>query len=243
VRLQFIGCGDAFGSGGRTNTCIHVTGAKANFLFDCGASVLPAMKTFGVDRNAIDVIFITHFHADHFGGVPFFALDGQFVSKRQRPLVLAGPPGTTDWYRRAMTTAFPGERILPYEFTIRELKPGQPQDVAGMRVTPRVVKHDDRAGPCLTYRVETEGKVVGYSGDTEWVEALRDSARDADLFVSECYMFEREAPTHMNYTLLREKLPEMGAKRVILTHMSDEMLANLCNVKEEAAKDGMVVEF
>ena len=42
MQLRFVGCGDAFGSGGRLNTCFHVSGREANFLIDCGASALPA---------------------------------------------------------------------------------------------------------------------------------------------------------------------------------------------------------
>lgn len=91
MRLQFIGSGDAFGSGGRFNTCFHVQGAKSNFLIDCGASALVAMKGLKIDRNAIDLILLTHFHLDHFGGVPFFILDAQLVAKRGRPLTIAGP--------------------------------------------------------------------------------------------------------------------------------------------------------
>jgi len=95
LRLQFVGCGDAFGSGGRFNTCFHLTGAGTNLLIDCGASSLIAMKTLGVDRNAIDAILITHFHADHFGGLPFFMLDAQFTSRRSRPLSVIGRPAST----------------------------------------------------------------------------------------------------------------------------------------------------
>ena len=38
--LRFIGCGDAFGSGGRFNTCFHLTGKTTNLLIDCGPSDL-----------------------------------------------------------------------------------------------------------------------------------------------------------------------------------------------------------
>jgi ribonuclease BN (tRNA processing enzyme) len=243
MRLQFIGCGDAFGSGGRANTCFHVTGERTNFLFDCGATALPAMKSLGIDRNAIDTILITHFHADHFGGIPFFVLDAMYIAKRTRPLLIAGPQGLGQWYSRAIAAAFPGDRNPQFPLTLRELMPGREHDVGGMRVTPRAVDHDNLAGPCLTYRVEAEGKAVSYSGDTEWVEALEPSARGADLFVCECYAFNGAPPTHMSYKVLRDKLPGIGAKRVVLTHMSEEMLARLGEVKEETAKDGMTVEF
>ena len=51
MRLQFIGSGDAFGSGGRFNTCFHVTGDKVNFLIDCGASSLIGLKTNEISLN------------------------------------------------------------------------------------------------------------------------------------------------------------------------------------------------
>ena len=81
MRVQFVGCGDAFGSGGRFNTCFHVETPGGNFLIDCGASSLIGMKKLGIDRNAIDLILLTHFHPDHFGGVPFFILDAQLVAE------------------------------------------------------------------------------------------------------------------------------------------------------------------
>jgi hypothetical protein len=83
MRLQFLGCGDAFGSGGRFNTCFHVTTGSAQFLVDCGASSMIAIRRFGVEPNAIETIFITHLHGDHFGGLPFFILDAQLVSRRR----------------------------------------------------------------------------------------------------------------------------------------------------------------
>src|SRR5260370_22017026 len=92
MQLRFVGCGDAFGSGGRLNTCFHVTGERVNFLIDCGASSLPALKRLGIARENIDLILITHFHGDHFAGLPFLLLDAQF-SRRTRPLVLAAPEG------------------------------------------------------------------------------------------------------------------------------------------------------
>lgn len=243
MKLQFAGCGDAFGSGGRFNTCLHVEDGTRSFLIDCGASSLVALKKAGIDRGAIDAILLTHFHADHFGGIPFFILDQQLNVKRTRPLLIAGPPGLRDWYTRAMAVAFPGERTLPFELELREVEIGAVQTVAGMQVMPVHVKHDDRAGHCLAYRIETGGKILCYSGDTEWTDALIEAARGADLFVCECYMYETPRKSHMTLSVLRQHLPAIGAKRVILTHLSEDMLAHLADVEFECAADGLVVEF
>ncbi len=242
MKVTFIGCGDAFGSGGRFNTCIHVEDDAGDFLMDCGASSLVAMKKLGIDRIGIDTILLTHFHADHFGGLPFFLLDAQLNAKRTAPLLIAGPPGLRGWYERAMALNFPGERTLPFELTLHEIPIGEPATLNGRTVTAFPVVHDARAGPCLSYRIEHAGKTICYSGDTEWTDTLIDAAQGADLFICECYMYERPRKTHMSLAALRENLPRVGARRVILTHLSEDMLSRMADVEFDCAVDGLVVE-
>jgi ribonuclease BN (tRNA processing enzyme) len=243
MRLQFVGCGDAFGSGGRFNTCFHVESAGGNFLIDCGSSSLVALKKLGIDRNAIDLIVLTHFHLDHFGGVPFFILDAQLVARRTRPLTIAGPPGLRDWYDRLFAAAFPGDRKLPFELDLRELDIGVRCQLPRLAITPFHVRHDDKAGPCLAHRIELEGKVICFSGDTEWTDVLLEAARGADLFICECYMFEKVVRAHLSLSTLRDKLPAIGAKRVILTHMGEDMLSRASKIEFETAADGKVISL
>lgn len=241
MRLQFVGCGDAFGSGGRFNTCFHVQDTNSNFLIDCGATSLVAMKGLKIDRNAIDLILITHFHLDHFGGVPFFILDAQLVAKRSRPLTIVGPPGLSDWYNRLFASTFPGERKLPFELNLLSVQIGTRNQIGDLGVTPFQVSHDNKVGPCLAYRIELGGKIISYSGDTEWTNSLLETARGADLFICECYMFEKVIRAHLSLSTLKEKLPALGAKRVILSHMSDDMLSRASEVELEMATDGKVI--
>ena len=136
--LQFVGCGDAFGSGGRFNTCFHLVGKDINALIDCGATSLVSMNKLAINRNDIDVIFITHFHADHIGGLPFFILESNFVLKRQRGLTIVGPPGLQSRYAALMQAAFPGSQSLELSFplTLRELEIGKPNAIGHTRLTP-----------------------------------------------------------------------------------------------------------
>lgn len=245
MQLQFVGCGDAFGSGGRSHTCFHLTTAHTTALIDCGASSLPALNRCGIDRNAIDFILLTHFHADHFGGVPFFMLDAQFVTRRERPLTIVGPPGLRAWFERAVETAFPGmsSNRWRFPFALHEVTPGRTEVFGGLSATPHHVVHDDRAGPCLAYRIAADDKVLAYSGDTEWTDALISAGHAADLFVCECYVFDRPTRAHMSLTVLQRELPRVAAKRVVLTHMSDDMLSRLDRVPYETASDGLRVEI
>jgi ribonuclease BN (tRNA processing enzyme) len=245
LRLQFVGCGDAFGSGGRFNTCFHLTGERTNLLIDCGASSLIALKKLGVDRNAIDAILVTHFHADHFGGVPFFMLDAQFFSKRARPLVIAGPPGLGEWYERVMETAFPGSSKTPPKFalTLQEMAAGQTLEVCGARVKVAQAVHGPPDGPYFALRVESEGRAVAYTGDTEWTPALVEVARDADLFVAEAYFRDKAIATHLSLASIEAHLAELRPRRLVLTHMSDDMLGHPDRGRYEAAEDGMVLDI
>ena len=118
MQLRFVGCGDAFGSGGRLNTCFHVSGREANFLIDCGASALPALKRLEIERNEIDLVLITHFHGDHFAGLPFLLLDAQF-SRRTRPLTIAGPEGIETRLRAVMEALFEHSSKTKQRFELR----------------------------------------------------------------------------------------------------------------------------
>jgi ribonuclease BN (tRNA processing enzyme) len=244
MHLQFVGSGDAFGSGGRLNTCFHVAGARANFLIDCGASALIGLKRLGIARDPIDVILVTHFHGDHFGGVPYFVLDAHFA-KRSRPLVIAGPPGIEGWYLRALEAAFEHFSTIKLAFDLRlvTLPERAATALGGFTVTPFPVVHGNSGGPFFAYRIEVEDRVIAYSGDTEWTDTLIEAARDADLFVIECYAYDKPIRYHLNLKAIEQNLARLGARKLVLTHMSDDMLAHAGKVAHIAASDGMVVKL
>ncbi|SIN90668.1 Ribonuclease BN, tRNA processing enzyme [Bradyrhizobium erythrophlei] len=244
MQLRFVGCGDALGSGGRANTCFHVTGKSANFLIDCGASSLPALKRLEIARDDIDLILITHFHGDHFAGLPFLLLDGQFT-RRTRPLVIAGPAGIETRLAQLMEALFEhsSKTRQRFDLSVVALTPGESRSFGAVKVTPYPVVHGESGGPHLAYRIEAEGRVVAYSADTEWTETLIPAARDADLFIAEAYYYEKIVKNHLSLKTLEAHLPEINAKRLILTHMSDDMLRRLDELPYTAAEDGMVVIF
>jgi ribonuclease BN (tRNA processing enzyme) len=241
VQLQFLGSGDAFGSGGRFQACFMLRGADGHVLIDCGASSLIAMKRAGVDPSEIGWVLVSHLHVDHCGGVPFLILDGQF-SRRTRPLVVAGPPGLKDRIDTAMEVCFPGSTQVTRRFTTRlvELPEGLTNQVGPALVRPLVVDHASGA-PSYALRVEYGGKVIAYSGDTAWTEALVDAARGADLFICEAYFFEKKIKYHLDYQTLRQHRARIDCGRVILTHMSQDMLSHLSEVEFECAEDDKIV--
>jgi ribonuclease BN (tRNA processing enzyme) len=244
MQLRFVGCGDALGSGGRFNTCFHVTGGRVNFLIDCGASSLPALKRLGIACDEIDLILITHFHGDHFGGLPFLLLDAQFT-RRTRPLVIAGPQGIASKLPALMEALFEhsSKTKQRFDLSVVALEPEQSRTFGEVTVTPYPVVHGESGGPFLAYRIEAESRIITYSADTEWTDRLIPAARGADLFIAEAYYYDRIVKNHLSLKALEAHLPEINAKRLVLTHMSDDMLARLDELPYTAAHDGMAVEL
>jgi ribonuclease BN (tRNA processing enzyme) len=119
VQVRFVGSGDAFGSGGRFQTCIllRAPGHNGDVLLDCGASSLIALKQQRQDPNQIGLVLVSHLHGDHFGGLPFLVLDGQFAH-RTRPLHVVGPAGVGERVQAAMEVLFPGSTQIQRRFPV-----------------------------------------------------------------------------------------------------------------------------
>jgi len=244
VSVRFVGSGDSFGSGGRFQTCILVDGPQSRFAMDFGTSSLIALAQQGIEHNSIDAILLTHLHGDHCGGVPFLLMDAMLGAKRTSPLIVAGPRDLRRRMAEMQEVLFPGSKVMTPKFPLEwiELEPGQTQSVLDLNVTAQRARHTVETNP-RALRVEVGGKVVSYTGDTEWTDDIAKVARGADLLVAECYFFEKPIKWHLNYPAIAAHRNDFGAKRVILTHMSKEMLAQVDNVPEECASDGLVVSI
>jgi len=246
MKLIIAGSGDAFGSGGRLNTCFHLQTAKATLLVDCGASALPALKGLKLDPNLIGAIVLSHLHGDHFGGVPFLLLDGQFA-EREKPLLIAGPPGTKERLHVLMEAVFPKSTGSKWKFAwdVREIPVGVETDVLGHSVLTAEVIHQSGA-PSTALRLGDGEKVFAYSGDTEWTDALLPIAREADLFICECYAYAGKLTGHMTWEVLKQRMGDLRARRLMLTHMGPGMLAARDDARTAGAliaDDGLVLEF
>jgi ribonuclease BN (tRNA processing enzyme) len=238
VEVWFLGSGDAFGSGGRFQTCILVQYGEQRFLIDCGASSLIAMKKFGVEPSSIQRVLISHLHGDHFGGIPFLVLDGQF-SRRTLPLTIFGPLGVEARVKDCMEILFPGSSRVERKFSLEfvEFREGQGISLDSLAIIPFSVIHPSGA-PSHALRVECGGKTIAYSGDTEWTETLEEVSRGADLLICEAYYFDKKLKYHLDYKTIQDYRARLGCRRIILTHMSQDLLARLGDVEMEWAEDG-----
>lgn len=107
------------------------------------------------------------------------------------------------------------------------------------------VRHPSGA-PSYGLRIAVEGRVIGFSGDSEWVETLTDVAAGADLYITECYGYEEPARFHMNWRVIEENLERLSARKIMLTHMSRVMLDHADTIAVDRvmlAEDGLTISL
>ena len=241
--LRFLGTGDAFGSGGRFQTCFLLRVDGLACLIDCGASAPLALRRENIRQPDVTHVVVSHLHGDHIGGIPFLLLDAAYADERTSPLTIAGPPGLADTVTRLLDLLYPGSarKVLsrvPHRFL--ELSPRAETDLNGVRVQAIPVQHGSDI-VAFGLRVGVDGSVVAYSGDTEWTPALPELSRDADLFICECVSWDVPVPSHLTHAQLAAHAAEFGARRMVLTHLGPEMLRHSHEARWTCAADGMSV--
>lgn len=243
MHIRFVGTGDAFGSGGRYQTCIRLQSEGYTALIDCGATSLTALKAQHLDPGEVDAVVISHLHGDHFGGLPFLVLDGQF-SGRSKELTVLGPLGTKNRLTAAMETLYPGSASVQRRFQLNVI---ELDGTGGAAYTGPLTVHswevDHASGaPALAVRARIGHDTFAYSGDTAWTPALVTAAEESNVFACEAYTYDKSVRYHLDYCTLREHADEMATNLLVLTHMGPSMLTRLHDVKHTTASDGLNIQ-
>lgn len=242
LRVIFLGTGDAFSTGGRNQAGYLIEGSGESLLLDCGSTVLAALKGEHLSTELIDTVFISHLHGDHFAGLPFLFLHCTNIELRTRPLTIIGPPEVESRAMQLYAALYADTAAEPMPFQLRfvEAQPGKPSSFGGMQVTAFHVPHQEHP-PSFGCAIETGGRKIVYSGDSGWTEDLVAHAQNADLFICECSFFETRLATHLDYPRIADNLGRFGAKRIVLTHLGEEVLQRQKDLEIETAHDGLVV--
>lgn len=244
MKLHILGCGDAFGSGGRNQSGYLVEAGDRMFLLDCGPTSLLAMKRAVIDPRRLDAIILSHLHGDHFGGIPFFFIEFLYQQPKDKPLTIAGPPGTETKVRQLFQLMYGNatndKEIPPTIF--ETLYPDRPAFIDGIEIHPFRVPHQSHE-ISLGLKAVYDGKQLLFSGDSAWTESFIDQARGVDLFLCECSFYDEQPGMHINYQVLRANLSRLECKQLVLTHLGEQMLARQGELKVRLAMDGLVVEF
>lgn len=239
--IQCLGSGDAFGTGGRLNSSFFIRTRDHGILLDCGVSAPVALKKVNLSVDEIDLVIVSHLHGDHYGGIPFIICEKQVTGKGNRPLTVIGPEGTEDNVRQVLQCFFPGVKMTDAS-PVRFLTYTRQQNIYldSIHIAAYAAVHVPATNP-HSLRITAEGKVVAYSGDTEWNENLIRVSQDADLFICEGYAYSSPVRHHMWISRLLEHLNTISAKKIVLTHLGEEALKNAATIPLAIASDGEVL--
>lgn len=169
MRVLFCGVGEAFDEA-HPNTCLLVEataqGQRREILLDCGFTAPYAYWLHGHALNASpdgpDLVWISHFHGDHFMGFPALAAR-MMQAGRTRELLVAGRQGVGMAVTRALDLAYPTLREkLGFALSYRECVPGEPMEILGLTLSGAYTTHNE---PCLALRLEDDAASLYYSGD------------------------------------------------------------------------------
>ena len=243
MEITVLGCGDAFGSGGKLQTSFFIQTPKHKVLLDCGATILPALHKHKLSSAEIDAVIITHFHGDHYGGMPYLLLEAAKRYKREKPLTIISPPGLEERLNKLLPLLYPGTEDVLKSFPISYKTFSEAGiEVLDMKVQAWEVKHSDDSLP-HGVRITIGEKVLAFSGDTTWHNNLIPISKDADLFICECNFWEGENPTHLSWEVLKKHLDKFSAKEIRLTHAGDEVLERQDEISLKVLSDGEKLQF
>jgi ribonuclease BN (tRNA processing enzyme) len=230
LQFTFIGAGNAFGDA----RCYSGFLLNGRVLFDAPPTAVIGLKTARLPLDTIDVVLVSHFHGDHYFGLPFLLLEyafptaaGSRTPPRTRDLTIVGPPGIGDRTEQLVELAFPNQITGPYAHhgyrrRYVELEPGAEREVEGLRIGAARMNHAAGSLPlALGYRVGLAGRVVAYTGDSAWCDGLWDIGRGADVYVCDAnYPAGRNLPEHLSLDEVRDLRAGLDPRTaLILTHL------------------------
>jgi ribonuclease BN (tRNA processing enzyme) len=223
MELTFLGSGNAFASQGRYWSSFLV---DKTYQFDAPPTLLAHLKQVGADLPNLEVIFLSHHHADHFIGLPFLLLEYVYMTQRNKDLYIVGPPGVEDWMEDFADRCYPeiGSKDAGYKRIYIDAKPHADQEAGSVRFHSVPMNHVKHSMEAFGYRVGINGKTVAYTGDTMFCEEIFELADGADVLVVDCtYAEGKGGPEHMgieDVKVIRERVDPNTA--ILLTHLNGE---------------------
>jgi ribonuclease BN (tRNA processing enzyme) len=223
ITLTFLGTAGFHATAGYWSSFL----IDRRILVETSPAVLRNLHVAGRSVDDLDVIFVSHFHADHTFGWPF-VLFTAYRDRRTRPLWVVGPPGIGAFLENMLkagaldhVAAYARSRPGAFKLNYVEVTE-QPQEAAGVQFRAVRVDHDPTLD-CFGYLFEVGGRTVGYSGDTTLCPGLREIAGKADALVLECNSHHERSAVHMTFDEVRVIRREFPDLPIVITHRSHDV--------------------
>ena len=219
MKLTILGSGTVVPDGARNSAGFFVEFPGARIMLDCGAGTVHALPRYDLSWEEMTHLFISHFHVDHAGELAslFFAFKWGMRNPRAESFTLLGPQGL-DRIMEGLKHAF-GEKLFEPKFPVdlRMLAPGEGIEIGeGGQLSVAKTPHTEES---LAVRIESQGRSLCYTGDTDYSQELSRFFSKADLLISECSFWERrEGIPHLAVRDVAKIAADAGVARLLVTH-------------------------
>ena len=230
MKATLLGTGTSYPDPTRVQSGILVETEEQRVLFDVGSGVLHRLTQLDFDLKILDSVFLSHFHIDHCSD--FLTLSQSlWLSEYDRPLKLFAPPMVREWSRGVHDVAFTYLRDkLMIETIILEEDLVLHQGNLVVTNTPTMHSSMDTRA----FKIEHKGKSLVISSDTAPSREIIELAKDCDVLVHECSWLDGPHPegVHTSPSELAQVVEEASPRKLILTHVSPEVVANRKKILE-----------
>lgn len=216
MEILFLGVGEACDPEHGNTSIQVVTSGSVHVLCDCGFSVPHRYFASCTDPEQLDFVWISHFHGDHFFGMPLLLLR-LWEMGRTRPLTICGQRGVGDKITRTLDLAFPGFGAkLAYPVVYEEIEPETPRRIGGLSFQAVQTVHSERN---LGLMLDDGSRRLYYSGDGRPSRGVAELIRQCDIAVHEAFMLNDEFPSHGSITGCLELIRDCRLCKLALVHL------------------------
>ena len=218
IAVTCLGSGAALGHG-RLWSSILVNG---RIILDLPPSAVPQLYRVGADFASIDYVFISHFHADHSFGIPFFLLMHHFLASRSRPVYLIGPQGLAQRTAQLSALAWPElvKKGLAPDLTVKFVEIAGDGDYRAGDLRFTAVGMEHFGFETYGYRFAVGDRAIAYTGDTGECPQLHRLIAGADIVITELtHPTPTDDPGHLDVRAVR-RIAQEASGTVLATHLS-----------------------
>ncbi len=243
MKLKFLGASEAFHDS-KTNISMVVS-ARANLLLDCGYNVPQKFWQSYPDKDFLDAVFVSHFHADHVAGLPMLLMRMR-QDKRTNPLTLIGPDGFEDSFKKLYRLVYRGFlEVSGFEIDYKEAKEGDAFSVGDLKLSFAAAAHLVNTPyfvPTLAIRIDCAGKSLCYSSDTVYTERITKLSKGCDILVHDAFMpaaseYHARMPAHSSPRDAGRAASKAGVKKLALFNIHRTFEGSAPAMLDEARKE------
>jgi len=229
--VTILGTGTIIPVAGRKCAGYLLNNSGSLILLDCGPGVLCQLADLGIDYSKLNTIMVTHFHSDHISDLFSVIISLTIRIGLAIDLTVIGPPGLASILLEAKRFLYPNQSdYRPDLLVIREVGPGT-FPLQDLRVHSERTMHTAES---LCYRIEdAEGRVLFYSGDTDYEDQVVRLGTRADISILECSHSDQfpDQAGHMTWSKAKRFYDDTRPHRLVLTHFYEDFLAEGIHTK------------